>query len=157
MTNGLAFWIFFPINVLFSFIQDRPRFYIQTKSGLLFSMSGGYMDECQEPCQCQYNSFTPVCGIDNVVYYSPCHAGCTSQAGVVSWTDICLLLIFSYFMCIFVMAIVRFDYVNEINYNFHWKQVLLKLSCAKADCPNCELFQAVKKNWGKTEHSYLCE
>lgn len=45
-------------------------------------MSGGYMDECQEPCQCQYNSFTPVCGIDNVVYYSPCHAGCTSQAGV---------------------------------------------------------------------------
>ena len=56
-------------------------------SVLFFSMSGGYMDECQEPCQCQYNSFTPVCGIDNVVYYSACHAGCTSQAGVVSWTD----------------------------------------------------------------------
>ncbi|XP_052106028.1 solute carrier organic anion transporter family member 4A1-like [Mytilus californianus] len=48
-------------------------------------VSNGYSDACQKPCQCQYETFTPVCGIDNVVYYSPCHAGCTSVAGMGVW------------------------------------------------------------------------
>lgn len=43
------------------------------------SVSGGYTDQCQDPCQCLYSGFTPVCGSDNIVYFSSCHAGCTHQ------------------------------------------------------------------------------
>ncbi|XP_043840390.1 solute carrier organic anion transporter family member 4A1 [Dromiciops gliroides] len=31
---------------------------------------------CNEKCGCLREIYSPVCGIDNVTYYSPCHAGC---------------------------------------------------------------------------------
>ncbi|XP_033640299.1 solute carrier organic anion transporter family member 4A1-like [Asterias rubens] len=30
---------------------------------------------CNSGCHCA-NTFEPVCGVDNIMYYSPCHAGC---------------------------------------------------------------------------------
>lgn len=37
---------------------------------------------CNQPCHCAPEQYDPVCGTDNVVYYSPCFAGCkrTHQA-----------------------------------------------------------------------------
>lgn len=31
---------------------------------------------CNTDCGCEGVSYNPVCGADNVIYYSPCHAGC---------------------------------------------------------------------------------
>ncbi|KAK3087002.1 hypothetical protein FSP39_000238 [Pinctada imbricata] len=31
---------------------------------------------CNNDCDCAVDNYMPVCGIDNVMYYSPCHAGC---------------------------------------------------------------------------------
>ena len=50
---------------------------------LYFSTSTGYLDTCQGACQCQHEGLSLVCGKDNIVYYSPCHAGCSSQSGSV--------------------------------------------------------------------------
>ncbi|XP_072489447.1 solute carrier organic anion transporter family member 4A1 [Notamacropus eugenii] len=33
---------------------------------------------CNEKCGCLRESYSPVCGTDNVMYYSPCHAGCST-------------------------------------------------------------------------------
>ncbi|XP_049611579.1 solute carrier organic anion transporter family member 4A1 isoform X2 [Syngnathus scovelli] len=33
---------------------------------------------CNEGCSCAWELYNPVCGADNIMYYSPCHAGCTS-------------------------------------------------------------------------------
>ncbi|XP_061128593.1 solute carrier organic anion transporter family member 4A1 isoform X1 [Syngnathus typhle] len=33
---------------------------------------------CNEACSCVWELYNPVCGADNIMYYSPCHAGCTS-------------------------------------------------------------------------------
>ncbi|KAF2357632.1 Organic anion transporter polypeptide OATP [Trinorchestia longiramus] len=33
---------------------------------------------CNSACGCQHVSYNPVCGSDNLIYYSPCHAGCSS-------------------------------------------------------------------------------
>uniref|UniRef100_A0A3Q2PCY9 Solute carrier organic anion transporter family member n=1 Tax=Fundulus heteroclitus TaxID=8078 RepID=A0A3Q2PCY9_FUNHE len=33
---------------------------------------------CNEACHCAREVYNPVCGADGVMYYSPCHAGCTS-------------------------------------------------------------------------------
>ncbi|KAM6925508.1 solute carrier organic anion transporter family member 4A1 [Xenentodon cancila] len=33
---------------------------------------------CNAACECVRELYNPVCGADGVMYYSPCHAGCTS-------------------------------------------------------------------------------
>lgn len=47
--------------------------------------STGYLDTCQDVCQCQHEGLSLVCGKDNIVYYSPCHAGCSSQSGPMTY------------------------------------------------------------------------
>ncbi|KAJ8308250.1 hypothetical protein KUTeg_013124 [Tegillarca granosa] len=55
---------------------------VDDRSSDLF-ITTGYIDTCQGVCQSQCTSigFSPVCGKDGNVYYSPCHAGCTSNQG----------------------------------------------------------------------------
>ncbi|XP_014663795.1 PREDICTED: solute carrier organic anion transporter family member 5A1-like [Priapulus caudatus] len=33
--------------------------------------------QCNADCQCSHNDLEPICGIDGITYFSPCHAGCT--------------------------------------------------------------------------------
>lgn len=34
---------------------------------------------CNSRCGCSRLNYDPICGVDNVMYYSPCHAGCTKE------------------------------------------------------------------------------
>ncbi|XP_069506856.1 solute carrier organic anion transporter family member 4A1 isoform X2 [Ambystoma mexicanum] len=34
---------------------------------------------CNAGCNCSNEVYSPVCGTDNIMYYSPCHAGCTAM------------------------------------------------------------------------------
>ncbi|KAM4842644.1 solute carrier organic anion transporter family member 4A1 [Thomomys bottae] len=36
---------------------------------------------CNDACGCQPEHYSPVCGSDGLLYYSPCHAGCTEASG----------------------------------------------------------------------------
>ena len=38
---------------------------------------------CQTTCHCDNSRFFPVCGADDVNYFSPCHAGCSESHGMV--------------------------------------------------------------------------
>ncbi|XP_048736625.2 solute carrier organic anion transporter family member 4A1-like [Ostrea edulis] len=42
----------------------------------------GFADACHATCDCERQSFSTVCGADQTVYYSPCHAGCTELMGM---------------------------------------------------------------------------
>lgn len=35
--------------------------------------------ECNNMCSCSRQNYDPICGIDGVMYYSPCHAGCGKE------------------------------------------------------------------------------
>lgn len=35
--------------------------------------------DCNKMCSCSRQNYDPICGIDGVMYYSPCHAGCTKE------------------------------------------------------------------------------
>lgn len=35
--------------------------------------------ECNSDCECSKDVYKPVCGVDGVMYYSPCHAGCKDE------------------------------------------------------------------------------
>ncbi|XP_067682433.1 solute carrier organic anion transporter family member 4C1-like [Haliotis asinina] len=43
------------------------------------SSVGTNIATCQGSCDCSRQAFNPVCGADDIVYYSPCHAGCINQ------------------------------------------------------------------------------
>lgn len=40
----------------------------------------GLTDACNAACGCQPEHYSPVCGPDGLMYYSPCHAGCPEAA-----------------------------------------------------------------------------
>lgn len=35
--------------------------------------------ECNSMCKCSRSNYDPICGVDGVMYYSPCHAGCFKE------------------------------------------------------------------------------
>lgn len=35
--------------------------------------------ECNNMCKCSKSNYDPICGIDGIMYYSPCHAGCFKE------------------------------------------------------------------------------
>lgn len=35
--------------------------------------------ECNSMCKCSRSNYDPICGIDGIMYYSPCHAGCFKE------------------------------------------------------------------------------
>ncbi|XP_044583037.1 solute carrier organic anion transporter family member 4A1 isoform X1 [Cotesia glomerata] len=39
----------------------------------------GLDNKCNSNCGCFTNKFNPICGVDGVTYYSPCHAGCDRE------------------------------------------------------------------------------
>jgi organic anion transporter 3A len=42
---------------------------------------------CNRGCECDMNDVQPVCGADGITYFSPCHAGCTSQGTSDNFTN----------------------------------------------------------------------
>lgn len=34
---------------------------------------------CNSKCSCNRKHYDPICGVDGVMYYSPCHAGCSKE------------------------------------------------------------------------------
>lgn len=36
-------------------------------------------NECNTMCACSKQNYDPICGVDGVMYYSPCHAGCSKE------------------------------------------------------------------------------
>ena len=46
-------------------------------SCLYRSQSGIDGSMCAQQCDCESNLFEPVCGADDLNYFSPCRAGCT--------------------------------------------------------------------------------
>lgn len=36
-------------------------------------------NDCNRKCGCNGRQYDPICGSDGVMYYSPCHAGCTKE------------------------------------------------------------------------------
>lgn len=34
---------------------------------------------CNQKCLCNSKNYDPICGVDGVMYYSPCHAGCIKE------------------------------------------------------------------------------
>uniref|UniRef100_A0A8B9JRC5 Solute carrier organic anion transporter family, member 4A1 n=1 Tax=Astyanax mexicanus TaxID=7994 RepID=A0A8B9JRC5_ASTMX len=52
-------------------------FYLQTDRNSSYA-GGNLTVGCNANCQCVKEQYNPVCGADGLMYYSPCHAGCST-------------------------------------------------------------------------------
>ena len=48
---------------------------------------------CNAGCGCSQVDYNPVCGRDNVMYYSPCYAGCSTSYAAEQKVDFALLML----------------------------------------------------------------
>lgn len=56
-------------------LYDQPN-YLQRRNSS--SIARSLIVGCNAGCSCGSELYNPVCGADGVMYYSPCHAGCSS-------------------------------------------------------------------------------
>nr|XP_029506187.1 solute carrier organic anion transporter family member 4A1-like [Oncorhynchus nerka] len=63
-------------------VKDMPRYSLSSVSSLSIFLSSWLGDNlmvgCNADCHCLRELYNPVCGSDGVMYYSPCHAGCST-------------------------------------------------------------------------------
>ena len=62
------------MNAVLRFKSASTRFSIVSFFGSAEMVSG-----CNSDCQCSQDVYNPVCGIDGILYYSPCYAGCQTE------------------------------------------------------------------------------
>lgn len=70
------------ISLPFPFLS-HPPFLLVISVPPLPRVCSSYLEEnltvgCNAGCSCVRELYNPVCGADGVMYYSPCHAGCSS-------------------------------------------------------------------------------
>lgn len=74
-----CFWVSLSFIFSLAFMVYCPN---QDFAGVTIPYSGkqelSIVSDCNANCSCSLDTYSPVCGIDNIVYYSPCHAGCLS-------------------------------------------------------------------------------
>lgn len=61
--------------------------YVNGTNYLFFSVSteiGNLTSACNAGCSCDAVQYSPVCGVDKISYFAPCHAGCHSKMAKVS-------------------------------------------------------------------------
>lgn len=46
---------------------------------ILFREPTSLNSTCNSACGCTTKKFNPICGVNGVTYYSPCHAGCQQE------------------------------------------------------------------------------
>ena len=68
-------------------------YYIYIYRLFIFSTDTGLSALCNEKCVCPIEGMNPVCGTDQLTYFSPCHAGCRSFSGGVMPLFLCLVLV----------------------------------------------------------------
>ncbi|XP_053695450.1 solute carrier organic anion transporter family member 4A1 [Sabethes cyaneus] len=52
------------------------------RSTELFVLPKTLDNACNSKCSCSKMNYEPICGADGVMYYSPCHAGCTAEVNL---------------------------------------------------------------------------
>lgn len=68
---------------------------------------------CNNGCGCSRSEFSPICGVDGITYYSPCHAGCYQgtrinnvEVGIISYRDLWMSSLSFYGYTIFSIFVV---------------------------------------------------
>ena len=67
--------------------------------------------DCNNKCVCTRATYDPICGVDGVQYFSPCHAGCddtlTRGRSRVRLTHPCFLHNINIFQSRFILSHIR--------------------------------------------------
>ncbi|KAK3594365.1 hypothetical protein CHS0354_014072 [Potamilus streckersoni] len=76
--TALAFLVYCP-NVAFAGIS--LDYGSTLKNGTLYESfeKANLIATCNQKCHCTEDLYKPVCGVDGVMYFSPCYAGCTDS------------------------------------------------------------------------------
>ncbi|XP_058818487.1 solute carrier organic anion transporter family member 4A1 [Topomyia yanbarensis] len=64
---------YFPLENLRTPVAHSTEFFVLPKT---------LDNACNSKCSCSKINYEPICGADEVMYYSPCHAGCTEEVNL---------------------------------------------------------------------------
>ena len=95
----------------------------------IFSTDTGLAALCNEKCVCPIEAMNPVCGTDQLTYFSPCHAGCRSFSGGVMSLFLCLVLVNPLWS--FEDTSLFRHYIYPCKCKSYELQVYVKMYCAK--------------------------
>jgi len=57
-------------------LEDNQFIFLSKDSA---EITGNLTSTCNAECECQEEYYVPVCGADDVTYFTACHAGCSSS------------------------------------------------------------------------------
>ncbi|GAB0098809.1 Solute carrier organic anion transporter family member [Sergentomyia squamirostris] len=67
-------------NLTFAGVTTSYRVHEMSSTHGIATGKGYHLEHsCNSKCSCNRMNYDPVCGIDGIMYYSPCHAGCEEE------------------------------------------------------------------------------
>lgn len=82
------------------------------RSRTLSYLGANLTEQCNDHCHCEREIWDPICGQDNIMYFSPCYAGCQVTIEGEKKVTFAKASIAYLYMCLIINAMLNLEIEN---------------------------------------------